>query len=178
MSNVLELLYKASQSQHVASDLMGRVLGLQYAVVANNSDPEGLHRVQVLEPAKGARSTSDWLYRLSPMSGIHLVLPQVGSTVLVGYIDGDPHNGCYLGSLVNQLNPPSHQGDRVHLMLGSSVVEVTSNTIKLSIGSTTLELSDGSLSINGLTNGTINGKQIVTIDALDDRGHRIVNKGW
>jgi Type VI secretion system/phage-baseplate injector OB domain len=145
------------------SDSQGRVRGAQYAIVADIDDPLNLNRIKVLEPAKGARSTSDWLFSISPLFGLSLPVPPIGTTVLVSYIDGNPHHGVYLGAVVNIKNKPSSDRNVLRLALGDLVVTLT---------------PEGALDFNGVTSFTINGKEVATVGAKDSRNDTLTTKGY
>lgn len=143
--------------------LQGRVQGIQYGIVASVDDPLGLGRIQCLDAAKGGKSLTDWLHRVLPFPGYSAPLPQPGQTVLIGYIDGDPHQGIYWGVLQNLVNPVINQGDN----------------LVITVGSVTLQISpDGSVDLSGVDRVTINGKQVTTLGAKDSDGDTLVQKGW
>lgn len=143
-----------------AQENQGRVQGLQYAVVADTEDPLGIGRVQCYDVTKGGAIT-DWLIRIVPAYGISLPLPPKGATVLIGYMDGNPHQGVYFGTLTNLVNP---QG--------------SPESIIINIGNTGIEIYPGGINITGVTSVSINGKQVATIDAVDDNGDLLTSKGW
>lgn len=158
--DILEVIYKASQGGRVAGELTGRVLGLQLGICYDTSDPLQLGRIRVLEPSKGAKTYSDWLYRYQPFSNLSTPVPTPGSTVVYMYVDGDPHEGLYLGVIHNKLNP------------------VTSEEFKLNVGNVSIEITGSTLNISGVTDVTINDKSISVVGAKDTRGDTLVTKGW
>lgn len=60
--------------------------------------------------------------------------------------------------------------DRIRLSLMGNTVEVDDSSIALTVGTTSLVLSDGSL--------TINGSQVLSIGSVDSAGDVNVSKGW
>jgi hypothetical protein len=142
---------------------MGRIQGCQYAIVSDNQDPLGLGRVQAYEPAKGAKSSTDWLFRILPMYGLTPPVPRVGDTVLIGYVDADPHKGVYWGLVVNAVNPPVGQANNLTVNIGTTLIAIT---------------PDGQIDISGVTSVAINGKQVATLGAKDSRNDTLVEKGW
>lgn len=159
--NIFETLYKASVTSQELSNLSGRVLGLALGIVSSTDDPEQLARIRIWEPAKGAKVESNWLYRVQPMSFLSTPLPLVGHTVAVGYIDGNPHEGIYLGTLQNLINPSGSPEELV-----------------LTVGDTRLVVRSGAIEVTGVTSLTVNGKEITTLGAKDTRSDTLVTKGW
>lgn len=154
---LFEDIVKANQG------LQGRVQGIQYGIVADTRDPLGFGRIQCFDAAKGGKSVTDWLFRVLPFPGFSPPLPLVGDTVLMGFIDGDPHKGIYFGSLQNQLNPVVNSGDDLVITLGNLVLTIT---------------PQGAISISGATSVTINDKEVLTIGSVDTRGDTNNTKGW
>ena len=89
----------------------GRLLGFQWGRVTDNKDPEKQGRVianlEWLEE-EGAEFETGWLTRIVPWAGPTKMargrkfafdgpLPEVGSVVVVGFINGNPADGIYLG---------------------------------------------------------------------------------
>jgi hypothetical protein len=142
--------------------LSGRVQGIEYGIVNNIDDPLAVGRVQCLDTSKG-KSSTDWLVRLMPFNFLSPPLPRVGDVVLIAYINGDPHNGLYLGVVQNTLNYP--QGD--------------GNNLILDIGSTRVSFEpSGAIAVTGVNSVTINGKEVLTIGSVDTRGDANNTKGW
>lgn len=103
---LIELLTEAQKSSQIANDLQHRVPSLQLAIVANVDDPLGQRRIQVIPRSKALNGhVSDWIKRFSLIPGFDPHLPVVGSTVLIGSIDGDPHDQFWLGPFHNDTNP-------------------------------------------------------------------------
>ena len=107
MEDIFKILAKTENLSRVTEDLLGKVYGLTLAVVADVQDPLELNRIRVFLPSKGTKTTSDWLSRLTPSSAISVPLVQPGDTVVVGFLDGSPNTGVYLGVLNNIISPPA-----------------------------------------------------------------------
>lgn len=179
MNELFKALAKAEQASNFTSDLQGRVFGLSLGVVANIDDPLSIGRVQVMLPSKGAKTTTDWLVRLSPSKTISAPLVDIGDVVLVGFINGDPSNGCYLGIINNIPQPPAKEIANTVLVNGETYIKQTAKTISLVTGQSSLTLtSDGTLDISGVSSVTINGKAVSTVGAVDSRGDSLTTKGW
>lgn len=113
-SPILQILAQSIKTNQIANESMGRIWALQLGVVADNVDPEparGLRRIRVTTGPKGGLLTTDWLMRLALVPGFDPPVPAIGDSVVVGFFDGDPHDGFYLGSLHNATNPGFEQGD-------------------------------------------------------------------
>lgn len=103
--SILEILRQAEQIAKPALDLVGRSLSVELGVVTDNNDPENLRRVKVALASKGGQTNTDWLYRVLFSPAIDPPLPQINQTVIVAFLEGDSHQGIYLGNTVNQVNP-------------------------------------------------------------------------
>lgn len=113
-SFILGILAQSMKTNQIANESLGRIWGMQMGVVADNLDPEpsrGLRRIRVTTGPKGGLLTTDWLMRLALVPGFDPPVPAIGDSVVVGFFDGDPHDGFYLGSLHNATNPGFEQGD-------------------------------------------------------------------
>lgn len=136
-----ELFQHLAESRSIANDLKdltGRAFGLQLGVVTSNEDPLGLARIKATVSNLGAKTDTDWLYRLVPCPKISLPVPTIGETVVVGYLDGDPHKGIYLGTNQNLLNPAGPKTDFI-LTIGEKVqIHATPESIKLTVGSSSI----------------------------------------
>ena len=77
-------------------DLKERIYGLQIGEVTDNNDPEGRGRVKVMLywTAEETQET-DWLLPAFPP--LLWSVPQPGDKVIVGFINGDPNLGVWLG---------------------------------------------------------------------------------
>ncbi len=165
-------LVKANQG------LQGRVQGLAYGIVSVTDDPLGLGRIQCLDASKGGRSNTNWLYRSLPFSSFSPPLPLAGETVLMGFIDGDPHQGVYFGSMQNLRNPVINSGDDLVIKVGSVIVTVKPEGNMEITGVTGLTMAAESVEFTQATSVTINGSQVCTVGAMDSRNDTLVTKGW
>lgn len=151
--------------------------GLQYGIVASTDDPLNLQRVQVYDQAKGGQYKSDWLMRGLPFGNFSPPMPAAGELVVFGYIDDNPHKGCYLGLIVNNQNKPVGPDSDLTLLLGGTRIAV-----KLD-GTVVIE-AQGKVSITApeiafsTQLATIGGKDIATVGAVDSAGHTLVQRGW
>jgi Type VI secretion system/phage-baseplate injector OB domain len=138
----------------------GRVLGSVLGIVTANDDPMGLNRIKVTTGDKGGLSETYWVMCLGTGYGITLPRPRIGSTVVLGFLNADPHLPVYLGVLHNGLNVP--QGtDSVIMEVDSEV-----GSIIFKVGSTQVTISDLGV--------TINGKQVAVVGAKDSRNDTII----
>jgi hypothetical protein len=71
----------------------GRQLGFQHGRVTSVDDPQEMGRVKARLFGMQANEESDWLEPLWP--GSIEAVPRVDEPVFVGFIQGDPHQGCY-----------------------------------------------------------------------------------
>lgn len=164
----------------------------QYGIVAKNTDPLKLGRVQVYDQAKGGKHLSDWLMRALPFSSFTPPVPKAGDLVLFGYINGDPHTGCYSGVVVNNVNPAVGSDQDITVVLGNTKVTITKDNkvnvtgaAEVNISSTKVTLTTTQeltittpvLTINS-SNAKLNGKDLTTIGAMDTRGDTLVTKGY
>lgn len=179
-SPILNMFAQLHQANRVAGNLQdyqGRTPWQMKGIVVNNLDPLGLGRVKVTTSSLGGRSQTDWLDRLIPGPMMAYPVPSVGDTVVVGFYDGDSHQGFYIGIVQNILNPAG-QPDSHYLKIGDSLVQVTPQAISFAVGQSTMVLTDGDLAIAGVTNVTINGKPVTTLTAVDSDGDTLVTKGY
>lgn len=109
MSKLLETLAESLRANQVALDLQGRQLGLMFAVVTNNRDPKKLRRIKVTTESKGGLTESDWLMAMRLIPNYDPPLPQIGTSVIVAAIAGNPHHMIWLGPVINQTNPQDDQ---------------------------------------------------------------------
>lgn len=165
--------------------LNGRVQGIQWGIVADTDDPLELDRIQVLDASKGGKSKSDWLVRVLPFPSISPPLPEIGDTVLISYVEGDPHNGTYLGIPQNNTNPNLHNRTDLVMKVGSTQVAITPegavtiDATDVTINAENVVFNTGDFAIAGASSVTINGKQVTTLGAADsDDGDVLVSKGW
>lgn len=145
-------LLSAYQTTQAATDLLQRVLAVEKGIVTDNKDPLAMGRVKATLSELGAKTETDWLYRLIPSPLISFPVPQVGDTIAVGYFDGDPHKGFYLGLLQNNLNPAASPDSFVFLD-GISSLTVTPSSITLTVGGNSyyLDATQALETVNGAT---------------------------
>ena len=105
MDAIFELLRQSRRSSQLANDLEGRSPFSVLGIVTNNVDPENKRRIRVTLQAKGGQTETDWLWRILASPSDDPPVPKVGQTVEICFIDGDPHQGCYKGTLTNAPNP-------------------------------------------------------------------------
>ena len=130
------------------------MIGLDSAVVVDNKDPEGLHRVKVEFPAvDDTPPKSTWCRVASPMAGKDrgwVLLPEIGTEVVVGFA-GQSGTPVVLGSLYNgkEEKPPYANKDaKNNLRLiwtrsGNQLVfDDTSGKEAIGIGAKTSKLGD------------------------------------
>ena len=178
----------------------GDMLGIQYGIVADVKDPLKLQRIQVYDQAKGGKFKSDWLIRGLPFTSFTPPVPKLGDLVVFGYILGDPHQGCYLGCGVNQVNKPVGGDNDLTVVLGGVTVSISSTGNVAVSGAKVVDIQSTTVNIN--TTGTLTlkankvtfdspdidfgstgslkvaGKQVATIGAVDNAGNVITSRGW
>lgn len=161
-----------------SQESQGRVHGITYGVVSSIDDPLTLGRIQCLDASKGGKSATDWLFRVLPFPGFSPPLPQLGDTILVGYIDGDPHNGVYFGSLQNTRNPVINTGDDLVIKVGVVTVKIKPSGVVSLDGVTELNISSPVVKFSNAQSITINNKEVLTLGSVDTAGKTNVSKGW
>jgi uncharacterized protein involved in type VI secretion and phage assembly len=144
--------------------MAGRVLGSVLGIVTDNDDPMGFNRIKVTTGDKGGLSETYWVMCIGAGTGITLPRPLIGSTVVIGYLNGDPHLPVYLGVLHNGLNVPQ--------ATDSVVFEVDENkgSIVFKVGTTQVVISGEGVSING--------KQVAVLGAKDTRNDTLISRGY
>jgi hypothetical protein len=105
MSNIFRTLAESQKANQLALDGLGRSFGLLFAIVSNTADPLQLRRIKCTTEAKGGLTETDWLMAMKVIPGYDPPIPPVGSSVIIAFIDGNPHDGVYLGSTINRTNP-------------------------------------------------------------------------
>lgn len=179
----------------------GRINGISLGIVSRTDDPEKLQRVQVRDMSKGGESESDWLYRLLPYNQYTPPIPLVGDLVVLGYIDGNPHQGVYLGVIHNSKNTPLGELPDFDMAIGGVSLTLTkagkltargltaidiecTGAAKVQAGGAitlkapSITLDSPSINFTGSSDVSINGKQIATVGAPDNRGDVITSRGW
>lgn len=179
MEKLFKAIYDGNQAARQTQDLLGRAYGVQLAVVADTQDPLKLGQIRVMMPSKGGKTISDWLQRLMPWYGLSVPDLSVGDTVVVAFIDGNPHQGVYLGVLQNIVNP-AYDGDRLLYNIGGSQLSLDNQgTLSFVTDSCQMTITrQGAVEFSGVTSFKINGKQVATLGAKDSDGDSLVTKGW
>lgn len=179
MNELFQAIHAGSKASQVTQDLTGRTYGIQLAVVAQVEDPLELGRIKALLPSKGGKTLTDWLVRAMPWAGLSVPVLAPGDTVAVAFIDGDPHNGVYLGIIQNVANP-SYGSDRwVYTTPSSQTVIDADGSISHTVGSTKFSINaQGGVSFTGVSSFQINGKEVAVIGAKDNKGDALVTRGY
>lgn len=108
-SNILQTLADAQKASAYALEAKDRLYALMFATVTDNNDPNNLRRIKVSLESKGGLVSTDWVMAMRLIPNLDPPLPQVGTSVIVAAIDGDPHDLVWLGPVINATNP---QDDR------------------------------------------------------------------
>jgi uncharacterized protein involved in type VI secretion and phage assembly len=91
-----------------------RIQGVMIAIVTNNQDPEGLARVKLKYPWRGASDESNWARIAVPSGGKDrgiYFLPEVDDEVLVAFENGDLNHPYVIGSMWNGKDAPPGSND-------------------------------------------------------------------
>jgi hypothetical protein len=104
-NQIFAILSQSQKANQIALDLFGRQFGLQFAIVTNCDDPLKLRRIKVTTESKGGLTETDWLMPVKVLPYFDPPIPPVGSSVIIAFLDGNPHDGVYLGSTINRTNP-------------------------------------------------------------------------
>lgn len=102
LRNLVELVKLLPQIR----ELCTRQPPLQEAIVTDNNDPTGMRRIRVTREAQGGQSQSDWIPAGRATCFSDEPIPPVGTMVLIGLVNGDPHKPYYIRTLSNATNPP------------------------------------------------------------------------
>jgi Type VI secretion system/phage-baseplate injector OB domain len=116
MTDFFTALANTASAAALAENLRGRQPFFQRGVVTDNTptEPDKIARrcLRVIIPTMGATNTF-WLERINVAPADDPPLPEIGTTVLVGFYNGNPHDGFWIGAATNLKNPPFEQGDAV-----------------------------------------------------------------
>lgn len=194
---MIELFDHIIRANTESSDIQG----IMYGIVADVDDPLKLQRVQVYDQTKGGIYKSDWMLRGLPFTSFSPPVPRLGDLVIFGYIMGDPHQGCYLGVVVNNVNKPVGDDKDFTIVLGGATVSIRHTTGDVSVTTTgsvsvkgarvTID-SEGDLTFKASAikyqapeidfgnpdRAVIAGKSVVTLGGKDNAGNTIISKGW
>lgn len=134
MSQFLSSLAELNRLKAQLAELTHRIYGLQIGIVTDNRDPLNQRRIKVSPQSKAGLAPSDWLSHCNPAPAMDAPIPAVGSTVYFQFLDGDPHDGVWLGVTHNDTNPPDPtQSDPVN----DCAVEVPGNDRRTVVGDST-----------------------------------------
>lgn len=106
MNNIFETLLTSQKASQYALDNVGKINGFQFAFVTDNLDPLRLRRIKVSTESKGGLTNTDWLMPCSLIPFTDPPLPPIDSSVIVGFVNGNPHDGFYVGNVINRTNEP------------------------------------------------------------------------
>lgn len=170
---------------------------LRLAIVTDNQDPDNLRRVRVCSSDRGV-SVSDWIGRVTGFCDEDSPVPPIGSTVIIGKLEGGASDEVVLGVLqTTTSNPPlvkSRLSDLVQIRYGDHTEsnvgnwQSVSNAILIQTatgclirlredGQITLSNSDGQITIQ--PNGAIeiesplltwNGERVAVVGGTDSDG--------
>lgn len=134
----LETIAELNRLKRQLQDLTSRTYGLQIGIVCDNRDPLNQRRIKVAPQSKAGLATTDWLAHCNPTPATDAPIPPVGSTVYFQFLDGDPHDGVWIGVTHNDTNPPDpSQADPVN----DCAVEVPGNDRRTVIGEATHQVT-------------------------------------
>lgn len=112
---LLDLLAQSATVNGYAAENRDRRYGLFAGVVSDNLDPINKRRIKVTTSDKGGMVTTDWLFPMQNQPHHDPPIPQVGDTIICAYLNGNPHDGIWLGNFTNERNPEdSQQSDIVN----------------------------------------------------------------
>lgn len=148
---LLDVLSESHRLLPQLRDQEGRVPALQFCTCTNNVDPLNMRRIKVTTEARSDELVeTDWLWRVALLPGYDPPLPAVGSSVIVGFLNGDPHDGVYFGPIHNQTNLPIEQEtptlDSAQEVTGHSTSR-TDRNYTLSVGQAITFQTDAGVSI-------------------------------
>lgn len=110
----MQTLADAQKASAFALEAKNRQFGIQFAVVTDNQDPNGLQRIKTTGEGKGGLVSSDFCMRMQPCPYWDPPLPLVGTSVALANFDGDPHDVSAIGVMVNATNPPFPKKDPIN----------------------------------------------------------------
>lgn len=133
-----------------ANQPSGTIQGISLGIVADTNDPLKLQRIQCMDMTKGGQTLTDWLFRLLPYTQYSPPVPKPNDVVVIGYIDGNPHKGCYLGVVVNKANKPVGEDSDLTIVIGDATIRLKAT---------------GELTAIGLKSAKIEAKEDVSVKA-------------
>lgn len=84
---------------YIGLEKFGRYYSVYRALVANNEDPSGLHKLQLLIPGIANNKMDKWVPPVNVFYGINWgmqCIPPIGSTVWVQFEKGDPNHPLWM----------------------------------------------------------------------------------
>jgi Type VI secretion system/phage-baseplate injector OB domain len=103
---------------------------LRLAIVTDNQDPDNLRRVRVVSADRGI-SVSDWIGRVTGYCDKDDPVAPIGSTVIVGTLEGGKSDEVVLGVLqTTGSNPPLNKpklSDEVTVLYGNRIESATND---------------------------------------------------
>lgn len=139
LEKLFEMIYTSASITNNLKDLQGRITGTQPGIVLDRNDPETKARIKVTTANLGGVSETNWLERIQPFPFLSTPVPNVGDTVLIGYLDGDPHKGVYWGVFQNRLNPADDK-DSLVLVIGDVTLAIRPDSVRLTLGEALLTI--------------------------------------
>lgn len=101
--------FKVNLAENPASGLVPPVFGLQTGIVMKlENDPKSEYRIKVKIPAFSMSDEGLWARLATPVAGNgygFIFRPEIGSEVVVGFMNDDPRNPVVLGSMHSSWNP-------------------------------------------------------------------------
>lgn len=163
-------------------DLATRSLYDRLAVVTDNQDPENLRRIRVSLSSQGGVTQSYWIQCGRATSHTDEPLPEIGTTVLIGAIEGNPNELYVKRTYCNDTNPPDlNQGNptkdnTIHIP-GESRHTIASNSYH-GVGGEEERVADGNISITSKGDKITISCPYGDIEILaTDGGNEVVIKG-
>lgn len=152
--------HQSEKNSKYASDLEGRIIGIQLGVVTVNDDPENLRRIKCKFP-QNPDLDSYWLMRSNPSHNIDVPVARIDDTVIVNFVQGDPSLGLYQ-VLENKVNLPHPTSDP--LIDYSQIVE---GSYFLNVGAKTNVESEGDINLSSGDKLAVNVNQTIDIKSGD-----------
>ena len=140
-------------------ELLTRSHTIQVATVTNNQDPTSNRRIKVSTEAMGGQSESYWIQAGRSSCYSDEPIPPVGTTVLIGFVEGNSSDGFLLRTLSNNKNPPDASqsdpiNDNTHEIPGDERRQIGGDS-KIDVGGEENITVEGDLTIR------CNGEKIV-----------------
>lgn len=142
--------------------------GKYRAKVVDISDPEKRGRIRVMCPKVLGEAKSAWCEPCIPVAydnGGDFALPKLGEFVWVEFESGDSNKPIYTGGLWSTNKSPSSTYNEKERLItwGSCTIKMNPYRIELSVGSSTVTISDGSIQLNA-SSVTSNGEPVICND--------------